>query len=47
MASNCFKLTYIPKLDGLRGIAIIFVMLFHFEVPFFEGGFIGVDIFLY
>lgn len=45
MASNCFKLTYIPKLDGLRGIAIIFVMLFHFEVPFFEGGFIGVDIF--
>lgn len=45
MKKNYFKLIYVPELDGLRGVAIIFVMLFHFEVPLFEGGFIGVDIF--
>lgn len=36
---------YSPQLDGLRGVAILFVMLFHAEVPCFVGGFIGVDIF--
>lgn len=45
MTDNRFKLPYIPELDGLRGIAILDVMLFHSEVPFFKGGFIGVDIF--
>ena len=29
----------------LRAIAVISVLLFHFRVPFFEGGFAGVDVF--
>jgi peptidoglycan/LPS O-acetylase OafA/YrhL len=29
----------------LRGIAVISVLIFHFNVPFFDGGFLGVDIF--
>jgi peptidoglycan/LPS O-acetylase OafA/YrhL len=45
MINSRFKLAYVPELDGLRGVAILAVMLFHAEVPFFEGGFIGVDIF--
>lgn len=40
-----FKLGYIPELDGLRGTAIICVMLYHAGAQFLKGGFIGVDIF--
>lgn len=29
----------------LRAIAVIAVVLFHFKAPFFQGGFVGVDIF--
>lgn len=39
------KLRYVPELDGMRGFAILAVMLFHAGVPFLNGGFIGVDIF--
>lgn len=42
--SDC-RLTYAPELDGLRGIAILAVMLFHTEISIFKGGFIGVDVF--
>lgn len=38
--------SYLPHLDGLRFLALFGVLLFHFEVPHFAGGFIGVDIFL-
>ncbi len=39
------KFNYTPELDGLRGISILWVMIFHAGFPFMRGGFIGVDIF--
>jgi peptidoglycan/LPS O-acetylase OafA/YrhL len=39
------RLAYVPALDGLRGIAILLVMVWHTGVPFLKGGYIGVDIF--
>nr|WP_283808932.1 acyltransferase family protein [Vagococcus allomyrinae] len=39
------KKRYLPSIDGLRAVAIILVMLYHFQLPFAQGGFIGVDIF--
>lgn len=45
MFPSTFKLNYSPPLDGLRGIAILSVMLFHADAPFLKGGFLGVDLF--
>ena len=42
---NTFKATYVPALDGLRGVAIVAILIFHLNVPLFTGGFVGVDIF--
>ena len=44
MSSN---VKYRPDIDGLRAVAITFVILFHFfpQVDLFKGGYIGVDIF--
>lgn len=48
--TNLFSHMY-PKsnfrldINGLRAWAVIAVMLYHFEVPGFGGGFVGVDIF--
>jgi peptidoglycan/LPS O-acetylase OafA/YrhL len=39
------KLDYMPHVDGLRAIAVLSVIFFHFAIPGFEGGYIGVDIF--
>lgn len=39
------KLAYNPALDGLRGLAIVLVMLSHAHVPMFEAAFFGVDLF--
>ena len=35
----------VAPLDGLRTIAIAFVVLYHLNVPLFDGGFIGVNVF--
>lgn len=48
--SNVLKLAYRPEIDGLRAIAVISVILYHAQLVFFgttwfEGGFVGVDIF--
>tara|TARA_B000000565_G_scaffold255654_2_gene236996 strand:- start:9814 stop:10311 length:498 start_codon:yes stop_codon:yes gene_type:complete len=39
------KLTYRPDIDGLRGIAILSVIIYHFFPNLLTGGFVGVDIF--
>ena len=36
---------YIHGIDGLRAIAVLGVLLFHFFPNFFRGGYLGVDIF--
>jgi peptidoglycan/LPS O-acetylase OafA/YrhL len=36
---------YRPEIDGLRAIAVLSVVFFHFGVPGFAGGFLGVDVF--
>ena len=38
-------LTYQPALDGLRGLAVAAVLLYHGDVSWAKGGFLGVDAF--
>lgn len=36
---------YRPDIDGLRALAVVSVMIFHFNSDWLSGGFLGVDIF--
>jgi peptidoglycan/LPS O-acetylase OafA/YrhL len=38
-------MNYRPHIDGLRAIAVISVLLYHFDYAVFGGGFVGVDVF--
>src|SRR5215207_6875703 len=39
------SLPYLPGLDGLRALAVIAVLLYHSGLPWFPGGFLGVEVF--
>jgi len=39
------RLTYLPGVDGLRALAVLAVLLYHAELPWIQGGFLGVDVF--
>ena len=36
---------YLPEIDGLRGVSVLLVLAFHFDISGFEGGYLGVDAF--
>lgn len=36
---------YRPEIDGLRAIAVVAVILFHFDFKWLPGGYLGVDVF--
>lgn len=42
---NTNSLGYIKNFDGLRAIAVLFVLLIHGSYGYFKGGWIGVDLF--
>lgn len=39
------ELIYRRDIDGLRAVAIVPVVFYHAAIPFFSGGFVGVDVF--
>jgi len=43
--ANRSRLAYRRDIDGLRCIAVISVLLFHLDLPWITGGFVGVDVF--
>jgi peptidoglycan/LPS O-acetylase OafA/YrhL len=44
-SSGSTKLGYIPSLDGIRGVAVALVFLFHAGFEWASGGFLGVSVF--
>jgi peptidoglycan/LPS O-acetylase OafA/YrhL len=39
------RLSYLPGLDGVRALAVIAVLLYHADLPWIPGGFLGVEVF--
>jgi peptidoglycan/LPS O-acetylase OafA/YrhL len=39
------KRRYMPGIDGLRAVAVMGVILYHLNIPWFQGGFSGVTVF--
>jgi peptidoglycan/LPS O-acetylase OafA/YrhL len=39
------RLVYQPALDGLRGVSVAIVVLFHLDIGLFRGGYLGVSVF--
>ncbi|MGE0709755.1 MAG: acyltransferase family protein [Planctomycetota bacterium] len=44
-AATPARSSYLPALDGLRGVSVMMVVLYHADVPVCEGGFVGVETF--
>lgn len=45
MADSATSVPYRPDIDGLRAVAILPVVLYHYRLGPFGGGFVGVDVF--
>ncbi len=45
MPSSAAQRRYIPHIDGLRTLAVMSVFLYHLDVDWIGGGFVGVDVF--
>jgi peptidoglycan/LPS O-acetylase OafA/YrhL len=44
-AATPARLGYIPALDGVRALAVAAVLVYHGDLGWFSGGFLGVDVF--
>jgi peptidoglycan/LPS O-acetylase OafA/YrhL len=45
LAARTSGLPYLPGIDALRALAVLAVLLYHAEVSWMPGGFLGVDVF--
>jgi peptidoglycan/LPS O-acetylase OafA/YrhL len=45
LMKKAVNIKFRSDINGLRALAVIFVVLFHFDLFYFKGGFVGVDIF--
>ena len=43
--SNLSRISYRSDINGLRAVAVLAVVLYHAEIEYFNGGWIGVDVF--